>query len=80
MKDPAYILFREVVIILTCLLVIEGMNFYGLLSFVVFDIEGSLYCVMLALVTWALVGIAFILKAQSQIRQWVEYEKLSQDY
>lgn len=65
LKDAVYVLFREVVIVLSCILVLEGLHFYEVLQFTYIDMTGTTYCALLALFIWTVLGFIFILSAQS---------------
>lgn len=64
MKEPAYILFREVVIMLITVLIIEALHFYDVLGFLNFSVAGLCYTILTASMCWALLGMLYILSAQ----------------
>ncbi len=64
LKDAIYVLFREVFIMITCLLIFEALNYYGVLSFLSIDTSGFSYTVLMTLFIWALLGFIFAIAAQ----------------
>jgi hypothetical protein len=63
LKDAVYVLFREVVIVLSCILILEALHFYKALKFTSIDMTGTSYCALLALFIWTVLGFIFILSA-----------------
>lgn len=63
LKDAVYILFREVVIVLMCILVLEGINYYEVLNKTIINVSEAAYCGLVALFLWTLMGFIFTLSA-----------------
>lgn len=63
LKDAVYILFREVFIMIMCLLIFEALNYYGVLSFLSINANGFSYTVLMTLFIWAILGFIFSVAA-----------------
>ena len=80
LKDSVYVLFREVVIVLSCILILEALHFYEVLQFTLIDVTGTAYCILLALFIWTVLGFIFIISAQKQIMNWRFNERMATNY
>jgi hypothetical protein len=75
LKDAVYVLFREVVIVAAGALVIQTLDFYGVITL---DRERALavsYCLVTSVALWTGAGLAFVMSARSQLAKWADYEQ-----
>ena len=80
MKEPAYLLFREVILILLAVMVVTIIQANNLLSSVLeIDLALASYCLLVAIAFWTVLGILLIFLAQKQILTWRSYERLAHD-
>ena len=63
-KDSMYVLFREVVIVLACLLILDAAQYYNLLTFTTINITAASYCALMALFIWTVLGFSLAVYAQ----------------
>jgi len=63
-KQPAYVMFREVVIVLVSLLFLEALHYYDLLGFFEINITGTAYMILLALCIYTFMGSLLMVLAK----------------
>ena len=64
LKDAVYVLFREVVIVLTGALILEGLNYYQWIKLSKDYSIGLSYCILMTLAIWTVLGLIMIVAAQ----------------
>lgn len=63
LKDSVYVLFREVVIVICGLIILQGLTYYSVLNIDKDKVIGIIYCVLLALLFWTFLGFTMVLSA-----------------
>jgi len=63
LKDAIYVLFREVVVVLSCILILVALHFYDILKLSALDATGTIYCALLAVSIWTALGFVLTLYA-----------------
>lgn len=74
MQETVYTLFREVVVLVLGAVIVQGLNYYGVLQLDKEYITGSVYCLFMIIVLWTLMGFYMIKSGISQIRKWRDIE------
>ena len=80
LKDAVYVLFREVVIVISGLIILQGLAYYTVINIDKEKVIGIIYCVLLALLIWTSLGFVMVLSAQKNIKKWKEFERIANDY
>lgn len=74
MKEAVYSLLREVMAISLGAAMLSGFNFYNLLDTEDDNIVSMVYCLLLGVAIWIIMGFILIRFAQVQIMKWEQYE------
>jgi hypothetical protein len=79
-NEATFSLFREVVVVACGTILIQALNYYGLIKMDKEQAVGATYCILMAILLWTILGFIFMKSAQKQVEKWREIEQIATDY
>ena len=77
MKEPAFLLMREIMLVLCAVFIIEIVQYNNLMDYLEIDLSKAGYCLLVAISLWTLLGLIFISIAMRQVAKWNSLERMA---